>query len=101
MVKEIDLCTYGTPASSVSIRGLAIRLRITHYRKWDHFGNIAWGQQVIRVDEPAITGFDLVHATICRASDCSVGFSDRLSWIFLYRVYRFWLPYRILGRLGC
>ena len=37
MVKEIDLCTYGTPASSVSIRALAIRLRITHYRKWDHF----------------------------------------------------------------
>jgi hypothetical protein len=41
MVKEIDLSPMGTPASSVSIRALAIRLRITHYRKWDHFGNIA------------------------------------------------------------
>ena len=69
MVKEIDLCTDGTAASSMSIRALAIRLRITHYRKWDHFGNIAQGQQVIRVDESAITGFDLVHATIGRASE--------------------------------
>lgn len=38
MVKEIDLCADGTAASSVSIPPLAIRLRISHHRKWDHFG---------------------------------------------------------------
>ena len=41
VVKEIDLCPYGTPAGTMGIHALAIRLRIADQRQRDYFGNVA------------------------------------------------------------
>ena len=41
VVKEIDLCTDGTPAGSMGIHALAVRLRIAYQRQRDYFSNVA------------------------------------------------------------
>ena len=41
VVKEIDLCTYGTAAGTMGIDALAIRLRIAYQRQRDYFGDVA------------------------------------------------------------
>ena len=72
VLEEIDLCAYGTPARTVGISALAIRLSwITPPPK----NGITFWQcsvrptNVIRVDEAAVSGFDLVHATISSAAE--------------------------------
>src|ERR1700722_10620787 len=68
-VKEIDLCADGTPASTVGINAPALRPRLPHHRHWDYFGNIAQCNQTIREDQTAVSGLDLVHATINSAAE--------------------------------
>jgi hypothetical protein len=41
VVKEIDLCTDGTPAGTMGIQTLAVRLRIAYQRQRNYLGNVA------------------------------------------------------------